>query len=137
MWEDLKPASIVSPVNLIKEIANELNRVTKEAIVFFVEHNVYRDYSDITSLLEDSSDDNSKRVIRLKLSVPALNAYTLNLIRVVYDVRTVYPCEVADIIGENNVSAESSKVLGDRVREILNSKKVKDIVSNLWAQVRD
>ena len=137
MWEDLKPASIESPNNLMKTIANELNRITREAIVFSVEHNVYRDYSDITSMLDDSTDDNSRRVIRLKLSVPTLNAYTLSLIRVVYDVKTVYPCEVTDIISESNISAASSDDLGVKVRGILNSEKVKTIVSNLWAQAKD
>lgn len=133
MWEELKPAQVEVPQKMMLNIANELNAITKQALIFVVEAEVYQDFPDLAAIM-DNSDDDSKRVIRLRLQAPTLNNYSLSMISVVNDIKTIYPCEVNDLINHNKKNALDYKELEILIRDILKDKKVLEIVSNLWAQ---
>lgn len=134
MWEDLKPAQITSPKAILSNIANELNAVTKESIVFSVDTQIDFGYAEILSII-DKADDEANRAVRLKCSVPGLNNYTLHLIKVLYDIKRVYPCKVMDLINHRDVQAESKDELDSIIRGFLDDSEIKSIISNLWAQV--
>lgn len=133
MWDDLKPSQIEVPITLIRNIANELNAITKQALIFSAETDVYHDFPDLAEMLT-KEDDDAKRIIRLKLHAPSLNAFTIYLLSIVNDIRTIYPCNVTDLINKNNSQANSYEELEKQVRTLLNDNKIKTVIANLWAQ---
>lgn len=77
-------------------------------------------------------------VLKMQLSVPALENYTIVVLSVKYLISTIYPCQIKDVI-----SSGSWKELKDeaeftkQLQTILSSQEMSQLLTNLVSQLED
>lgn len=70
----------------------------------------------------------------LRIKVPALNDYMFNILNIEYPIH-LYPVKLWDMTTGKKVDCDTHERYTQKLEEILNSQKVKTVISTLLAQV--
>lgn len=70
----------------------------------------------------------------LRIKVPALNDYMFNILNIEYPIH-LYPVKIWDMTTGKKTDCNTHEDYTKKIEEILNSKKVKEVIATLLAQV--
>lgn len=102
----------------------------------FEDHDV--SWLDMNNPFEETEQKEKDLVLKMKLTVPSLNNYSIVILSAKYLVSTIYPCKLKNLItnGEwKEVSSEDS--FNKELKAILSSTDVSKLLTNLYSQVND
>lgn len=137
----LKEIKLVnSPKKILEEQANIFNTGNKwivcSVMSSFEDHDV--SWLDVNNPFEEAEQKEKDLVLKMKLTVPSLNNYSIVILSAKYLVSTIYPCKLKNLItnGEwKEVSSEDS--FNKELKAILSSTDVSKLLTNLYSQMND
>lgn len=137
----LKEIKLVnSPKKILEEQANIFNTGNKwivcSVMSSFEDHDV--SWLDVNNPFEEAEQKEKDLVLKMKLTVPSLNNYSIVILSAKYLVSTIYPCKLKNLItnGEwKKVSSEDS--FNKELKAILSSTDVSKLLTNLYSQMND
>mgnify|MGYP000020703568 FL=1 len=143
LWGDLyiaKKNLVKSPKKILEEQANIFNTGNKWIVCSvtssFEDHDV--SWLDMKNPFEETEQKEKDLVLKMKLTVPSLNNYSIVILSAKYLVSTIYPCKLKNLItnGEwKEVSSEDS--FNEELKAILSSNDVSKLLTNLYSQMDD
>lgn len=143
LWGDLfiaKKNLVKSPKKILEEQANIFNTGNKwivcSVMSSFEDHDV--SWLDVSNPFEEAEPKEKDLVLKMKLTVPSLNHYSIVILSAKYLVSRIYPCKLKNLItnGEwKEVSSEDS--FNDELKAILMSADISKLLTNLYSQVND
>lgn len=143
LWGDLfiaKKNLVKSPKKILEEQANIFNTGNKwivcSVMSSFEDHDV--SWLDVSNPFEEAEQKEKDLVLKMKLTVPSLNHYSIVILSAKYLVSRIYPCKLKNLItnGEwKEVSSEDS--FNDELKAILMSADISKLLTNLYSQVND
>lgn len=137
----LKEIKLVnSPKKILEEQANIFNTGNKwivcSVMSSFEDHDV--SWLDVNNPFEEAEQKEKDLVLKMKLTVPSLNNYSIVILSAKYLVSTIYPCKLKNLItnGEwKEVDSEDS--FNKELKDILSSAGVSKLLTNLYSQMND
>lgn len=77
-------------------------------------------------------------VLKMQLSVPALDNYTIVVLSVKYLISTIYPCQIKDVISSGSwEEVKDEAEFTERLQAILSSEEMTQLLTNLVSQLSD
>lgn len=143
LWGDLfiaKKNLVKSPKKILEEQANIFNTGNKwivcSVMSSFEDHDV--SWLDVSNPFEEAEQKEKDLVLKMKLTVPSLNHYSIVILSAKYLVSRIYPCKLKNLItnGEwKEVDSEDS--FNDELKAILMSADISKLLTNLYSQMDD
>lgn len=131
---------VKSPKKILEEQANYFNAnnewIVCSVMSSFEDHDV--SWLDMKNPFEETEQKEKDLVLKMKLTVPSLNNYSIVILSAKYLVSTIYPYKLKNLItnGEwKEVSSEDS--FNKELKAILSSTDVSKLLTNLYSQVND
>lgn len=144
LWGDFfdNPQKVKSPKKILDEQADEFNKRSLRAgiicrIIMSYEDHV-ASWMDLSSPFEESEQKEKDFVLKMQLSVPKLDDYTIVVLAAKYLVSTIYPCQIKDLLSnEAWVEVQSEDDFVEKLKAILNSENMSRLLTNLLSQLSD
>lgn len=136
------PEIINSPKKILDLQANEFNIRSQRYGIYCSIISSFEEQVASWGALGASFGENEQKekyfVLKMQLSVPSLENYTIVVLSVKYLISTIYPCQVKKVISsgsweEIKDEAEFTKQL----QAILNSEEMSQLLTNLVSQLED
>ena len=131
---------VKSPKKILEEQADFFNSNNNWIICSdmssFEDHEV--SWLDMNNPFEEAEQKEKDLVLKMKLTVPSLNNYSIVILAVKYLVSKIYPCKLKNLItsGEwKEVDSEDS--FNEELKAILKSADISKLLTNLYSQVND
>lgn len=131
---------VKSPKKILEEQADFFNSnnnwIICSVMSSFEDHEV--SWLDMNNPFEEAEQKEKDLVLKMKLTVPSLNNYSIVILTVKYLVSKIYPCKLKNLItsGEwKEVDSEDS--FNEELKAILKSADISKLLTNLYSQVND
>ncbi len=131
---------VKSPKKILEEQADFFNSnnnwIFCSVMSSFEDHEV--SWLDMNNPFEEAEQKEKDLVLKMKLTVPSLNNYSIVILMVKYLVSKIYPCKLKNLItsGEwQEVDSEDS--FNEELKAILKSADISKLLTNLYSQVND
>lgn len=131
---------VKSPKKILEEQADFFNSnnnwIICSVMSSFEDHEV--SWLDMNNPFEEAEQKEKDLVLKMKLTVPSLNNYSIVILAVKYLVSKIYPCKLKNLItsGEwKEVDSEDS--FNEELKAILKSADISKLLTNLYSQVND
>lgn len=131
---------VKSPKKILEEQADFFNSnnnwIICSVMSSFEDHEV--SWLDMNNPFEEAEQKEKDLVLKMKLTVPSLNNYSIVILTVKYLVSKIYPCKLKNLItsGEwKEVDSEDS--FNEKLKAILKSADISKLLTNLYSQVND
>lgn len=137
IWKDIEPKKIVLPGTILENYANSFNEAFKGRIVMKLSHKINSGITaaNIEELLTPGPPIEPKCVYRMDIEVPELQGYAKLLLKVTYQISSVYPCKIEDSINQKEISCSTNDEFNKAVHDTLKSPEIIDLLSTLLAQI--
>ena len=143
LWGDLfiaKKNLVKSPKKILEEQANLFNTGNKwivcSVMSSFEDHDV--SWLDVNNPFEEAEQKEKDLVLKMKLTVPSLNHYSIVILSAKYLVSRIYPCKLKNLITNGEwKEVDSEKSFNDELKAILMSADISKLLTNLYSQMDD
>lgn len=143
LWGDLfiaKKNLVKSPKKILEEQANIFNTGNKwivcSVMSSFEDHDV--SWLDVNNPFEEAEQKEKDLVLKMKLTVPSLNHYSIVILSAKYLVSRIYPCKLKNLITNGEwKEVDSEKSFNDELKAILMSADISKLLTNLYSQMDD
>lgn len=143
LWGDIfnkKDKLVNSPKKILEEQANEFNKRTQDIVcsVTYSFEEPTASWASMNSPFEESEQKEKDLVLKMRLSVPGLNNYSIVILTVKYLVSKIYPCQVKNLLKDDNwVDAATENDFVSLLKNILVSPEISKLLTNLVSQLHD
>lgn len=141
-WNEFKKAEIELPKTILEAQRNNFNEnIPPNTLVCEIketQEDVTNPWEDTIGFLIDGPNQIKRKsvVYSMYILAPSLNNYRVLLFKVAYDISKVYPCTISNIYtGEPEIKCEDNGILKEKLKNILQSPSISDLVGVLLAQV--
>ena len=143
LWGDLfiaKKNLVKSPKKILEEQANIFNTGNKwivcSVMSSFEDHDV--SWLDVNNPFEEAEQKEKDLVLKMKLTVPSLNHYSIVILSAKYLVARIYPCKLKNLITNGEwKEVDSEKSFNEELKAILMSADISKLLTNLYSQMDD
>ena len=131
---------VKSPKKILEEQADIFNSrnqwIICSVMSSFEDHDV--SWLDMNNPFEEAEQKEKDLVLKMKLTVPSLNNYSIVIISAKYLVSTIYPCKLKNLIkNEEWKEVDSEESFNKELKAILSSADVSKLLTNLYSQMND
>ena len=123
LWPDFDFGAIKTPIAILQEQANELGKKAKHVILGEI----------ITTEAYEEKTGEMALIYQFYVKAPVLSNYRFLLFRLVQR-SSLYPVDIYFEPGKQKIENVQENEFTERLRDILNNEKTKEIVQNLYAQ---
>lgn len=141
-WNEFKKAEIELPKTILEVQCKNFNdNIPPNTLVCEIketQEDVTNPWEDSIGFLIDGQNQNKcKSVVHsMYILAPSLNNYRVLLFKIAYDISKVYPCTISNIYtGEPEIKCDNNEILKAKLKNILQSPSISDLVGVLLAQV--
>lgn len=125
---------------ILEEQANIFNTGNKwivcSVMSSFEDHDV--SWLDVNNPFEEAEQKEKDLVLKMKLTVPSLNHYSIVILSAKYLVSRIYPCKLKNLITNGEwKEVDSEKSFNDELKAILMSADISKLLTNLYSQMDD
>lgn len=132
LWPDIKQLTTETPLTILKQQAEYLERSTEGKIVGCVETSEGSNYEYKRDLLNAPKKTNNDLCHQLFITVPSLGDVRFLLVSLLQNPIQPFPCHLKDEINEKEYnSIENNERFIAKLEEILKSEKIMILLSNL------
>ena len=143
LWGDLSIAKnnlVKSPKKILEEQADIFNTrnnwIICSVMTSFEDHDV--SWLDMNNPFEEVEQKEKALVLKMKLTVPSLNNYSIVILSAKYLVSTIYPCKLKNLITNGEwKEVDSEKSFNEELKAILMSADISKLLTNLYSQMDD
>ena len=143
LWGDLfiaKKNLVKSPKKILEEQANIFNTGNKwivcSVMSSFEDHDV--SWLDVNNPFEEAEQKEKDLVLKMKLTVPSLNHYSIVILSAKYLVSRIYQCKLKNLITNGEwKEVDSEKSFNEELKAILMSADISKLLTNLYSQMDD
>lgn len=143
LWGDLfiaKKNLVKSPKKILEEQANIFNTGNKwivcSVMSSFEDHDV--SWLDVNNPFEEAEQKEKDLVLKMKLTVPSLNHYSIVILSAKYLVSRIYPCKLKNLITNGEwKEVDSEESFNQELKAILMSADISKLLTNLYSQMDD
>ena len=141
-WNEFKKAEIELPKTILEVQRNNFNdKIPPNTLVCEIketQEDITNPWDNGIGLLIEGQNQNKRIsfVYSMYILAPSLNNYRVLLFKIAYDISKVYPCTISNIYtGELEIKCEDNVILKAKLKNILQSPSISDLIGVLLAQV--
>ena len=102
----------------------------------FEDHDI--SWLDMNNPFEEAEQKEKDLVLKMKLTVPSLNNYSIVILSAKYLVSAIYPCKLKNLIANGEwKEIDSEKSFNEELKAILMSADISKLLTNLYSQMDD
>lgn len=138
LFENIKKVDILLPLQILEEYANSFNETFKGKLVFEIKHKMEDTHDPWTGLevvFSSKEQEEKNMVVRAYIIAPELNNYRLLVLKLVYKISQVYPCNIECILDNQKKDCKDSNQVKSVLKGVFTSQSFQKPVQMLLAQV--
>lgn len=131
---------VKSPKKILEEQADIFNTrnnwIICSVMSSFEDHDI--SWLDMNNPFEEAEQKEKDLVLKMKLTVPSLDNYSIVILSAKYLVSAIYPCKLKNLIANGEwKEVDSEKSFNEELKAILMSADISKLLTNLYSQVND
>ena len=131
---------VKSPKKILEEQADIFNTrnnwIICSVMSSFEDHDI--SWLDMNNPFEEAEQKEKDLVLKMKLTVPSLDNYSIVILSAKYLVSAVYPCKLKNLIANGEwKEVDSEKSFNEELKAILMSADISKLLTNLYSQMND
>lgn len=141
-WADVEPLNIKTPQILLEEQARIFNERFPDGRMRCLIEKAFResgmnpfDREDWFNSEKEAFKAEKNLVVKMLISVPLLDSYTVQLLKVSYKISQLYPCELINSIKGTTENCQSEEAFVASLELLLRDESVSKVIATLLAQI--
>ena len=131
---------VKSPKKILEEQADIFNTrnnwIICSVMSSFEDHDI--SWLDMNNPFEEAEQKEKDLVLKMKLTVPSLDNYSIVILSAKYLVSAIYPCKLKNLIANGEwKEVDSEKSFNEELKAILMSADISKLLTNLYSQMND